>query len=193
MRRILMVVAVVASVLIVPGNAQAGCNVPNRGGSAGPYDTAGVSYGDLEIAAWTYGNFATGPAYLCSDGTLGSDDPRGSFTVKRDGVVVCTSNDPAFRMTADPFGFGASIAGTGDGCAVAISFDGITAVPGVSADDIGADADGANAGARKNAPVKNFGEGGTDPSTVTLGDEVIEIPNGTLGFFSKGARAQSEQ
>ena len=80
-----MVVALIGSMLVVQGPAQAGCTSSNRGGSAGPYDTAGVVYGDLEISAWTYGNFATGPAFVCSDGTYGADSPRGSFVVKSDG------------------------------------------------------------------------------------------------------------
>ena len=192
MRRMLVLMAVVASGFVAPGTAEAGCTADNRGGSAGPYDTAGVTYENLEITAWTYGNFASGPAFVCSDGSVSAGVPYGNFTVKRDGETVCTSTDPAFRMTADPFGFGASINGTGDDCGVAISFDGITATPGASADDVAADSEGANGGVRKNAEVKNFGEGGTDPSTVTIGNQTIVIPNGTLGFFSKGARAQSE-
>jgi len=189
-KRLLIVAIFVTAV--AAGAANAGCTPSNRGGSAGPYDTAGVTYGDLEVTAWTYGNFATGPVSVCSDGTTNSDAPHGSFEVKRNGTVVCMSNDPGFRMTADPFGFGASITGSGDGCSVAISFDGITAAPGASADDVAADAEGANAGIRKDAPVKNHGEGGTQPSTVTLGSETIVIPNGTMGYFTKGARAQSE-
>jgi len=191
MKRLLLVAMFVSAVGAV-GAAQAQCTEDNRGGSAGPYDSAGVTYGDLEITAWTYGNFATGPVSLCSDGTTHAGSPHGNFEVKRDGVVVCTSNDPAFRMTADPFGFGASITGAGEDCAIAISFDGITATPGADPNDVGADSEGANAGVRKNAPVKDHGEGGTSPSTVTIGGEVIEIPNGTMGYFSKGARAQSE-
>ena len=187
-----LVAAIIAASFGAVGAAQAGCTEANRGGSAGPYDTAGVTFGDLEITAWTYGNFATGAVSLCSDGTTNTGVPHGNFTVKRDGVVVCTSNDPAFRMTADPFGFGASIPGNGDDCAVRISFDGISATPGVSPDDVGADATGANAGIRKNAAVKNFGEGGDGASFVRLGEETIVIPNGTPGFFSKGVRAQSE-
>lgn len=188
----LIIAAMLVSTVGAMDASQAGCTAANRGGSAGPYDTAGVTFGTLEVTAWTYGNFATGPMSVCSDGTAPTDAPHGNFQVKRDGVVVCTSNDPAFRITADPFGFGASIPGTGNGCSVKISFDGITATPGASADDIGADAEGANAGVRKNAAVKDFGEGGAAPSRVTLGDETIIIPNGTMGFFSKGARAQSE-
>lgn len=187
-----LVAAMLASAFGVVGSAHAGCTNQNRGGSVGPYDTAGVTFGDLEVRAWTYGNFATGPLSLCSDGTTNTDAPRGNFVVKRNGAVVCTSTDPAFRITSDPFGFGASIPGNGDDCAVRISFDGITATPGASPEDIGADSTGANAGARKNAVVKNFGEGGASPSTVRLGEEIIVIPNGTPGFFSKGARAQSE-
>lgn len=188
----LLAIAFVVTALGASGAAQAGCSPESRGGSAGPYDTAGVTIGDLEVTAWTYGNFATGPVSVCSDGTTNTAAPHGSFQVKRGGVVVCTSTNPAFRMTADPFGFGASITGTGDDCAVAISFDGIAATPGVSPDDVAADANGANAGVRKNAAVKNHGEGGSGPSTVRLGAETIVIPNGTIGYFSKGARAQSE-
>lgn len=188
----LLIAAMVLSTVGAIGAAQAGCTTENRGGSAGPYDTAGVTFGDLEISAWTYGNFATGAVSVCSDGTTNTDSPRGNFTVKRNGVVVCTSSDPAFRITADPFGFGASIPGVGNMCSVSISFDGISATPGVSESDIGASGAGANAGVRKNAAVKNFGEGGVDPSSVTLGNETIVIPNGTLGYFSKGVRAQSE-
>lgn len=191
MKRLLIVAIVVASVGAV-GAAQAGCTTANRGGSAGPYDTAGVTFGNLEISAWTYGNFASGSVSVCSDGTTNTDAPRGDFTVRRDGVVVCTSNNPNFRITADPFGFGASIPGVGNNCSVSISFDGITATPGVSDSDIGASGEGANAGVRKNAAVKNFGEGGTSASSVTIGAETTVIPNSTLGYFSKGARAQSE-
>lgn len=188
----LLILAMVVSAFGAVGAAQAGCTSANRGGSAGPYDTAGVTYADLEVTAWTYGNFATGAVSVCADGAVNAGTPHGSFEVKRGGVVVCTSDDPAFRMTADPFGFGASIGGTGDGCSVGISFDGITATPGASPDDIGADDEGGNAGIRKNAATKAFGEGGTTPSSVTIGSETIVIPDGTLGFFSKGARAQSE-
>jgi hypothetical protein len=191
MKRLLVAAMVVAAFGAVT-SAQAGCTAENRGGSVGPYDTAGVTFEDIEVTAWTYGNFATGPVSLCSDGTTNTDAPRGNFTVRRAGVVVCTSNDPAFRMTADPFGFGASIPGNGNDCAVRISFDGISATPGASPNDVGGDSTGANAGARKNAAVKNFGEGGAGASYVRLGEETIVIPNGTLGFFSKGARAQSE-
>lgn len=191
MKRLLLAAIVAASFGAV-GAAQAGCTAQNRGGSAGPYDTAGVVFGDLEITAWTYGNFATGPVSLCSDGTTSVDGPRGDFVVRRDGEIVCRNTDPAFRITADPFGFGASIPGNGNDCEVRISFDGITATPGASPDDIGADGSGGNAGIRKNAAVKNFGEGGAAASYVRLGEERIEIPNGTPGFFSKGARAQSE-
>lgn len=188
----LVLFALIVSAFGVVGAAQAGCTSSNRGGSAGPYDTSGVTYGNIEVTAWTYGNFATGPASVCSDATADIDTARGNFQVKRNGIVVCTSTDPAFRMTADPFGFGASINGNGNNCAVRISFDGINALPGASATDIGADGTGANAGVRKNAPVKAFGEGGSDSSYVTIGSDTIEIPSGTLGYFSKGARAQSE-
>jgi len=188
----LLVAAMIAAAFGAVGSAQAGCTSANRGGSGGPYDTAGVTFGDLEITAWTYGNFATGAASVCSDGTANTEAPHGNFVVKRAGVTVCTSNDPAFRMTADPFGFGASIPGNGDDCSVRISFDGITATPGVDPADTGADSSGANAGVRKNAAVKNFGEGGDGASYVQLGEETIVIPNGTLGYFSKGVRAQSE-
>lgn len=191
MKRVLLAMTILSAFGVV-GAAQAGCTSANRGGSAGPYDTAGVTYGDLEVTAWTYGNFASGPVSLCSDGTVNTDAPRGNFQVKRNGVVVCTSNDPAFRITADPFGFGASIPGRGNDCSVSISFDGITATPGASADDIGASGAGANAGIRKNAAVKSFGEGGSAPSSVTIGSVTTVIPNGTPGYFTKGARAQSE-
>lgn len=190
MKRILLA-AMIMSAFGAVATAQAGCTAANRGGSVGPYDTAGVTYGDIQVSAWTYGNFATGPASVCSDGDVNTDAAYGNFTVKRDGVTVCTSNDPAFRITADPFGFGASIPGNGATCSVRISFDGITGVPGASADDIGASGEGANAGIRKNAPVKNFGEGGAGASYVQLGTETIVIPNGTVGYFSKGARAAS--
>lgn len=189
----LLVIALVAAAVGGATSARAGCPADNRGGSVGPYDTAGVAYGDLDVTAWTYGNFATGPVSVCSDGTTNTGAPRGGFEVRRGGVLVCASTDPAFRITADPFGFGASIPGTGNNCSVAISFDGIVATPGVSAGDVAADATGAHAGVRKDAPVKDFGEGGTSPSRVTLGSEVIVIPNGTIGYFTKGARTQSEQ
>lgn len=191
MKRVLIAAVFLASIAGM-SSSHADCTSANRGGSAGPYDTAGVAYGDLEVSAWTYGNFATGPAFVCSDGTTGTDTVLGNFEVKRDGVVVCTSNNSAFRITADPFGFGASITGTGSGCRVAISFDGISATPGVDPSDVSANADGANAGGRKDAPVKNHGEGGTSPSSVTIGSETIVIPNGTMGYFTKGVRAQSE-
>lgn len=188
----LVLVAVVLSALGAVGAAQAGCTSENRGGSAGPYDTAGVVFQNLEIKAWTYGNFATGAVSVCSDGTANVGTPAGAFEVKRDGVVVCTNTDPNFRITADPFGFGASIRGVGTDCAVEISFDGITATPGVDPADAGADAEGGKAGARKNAPVKNVGEGGTEASHVIIAGEKTVIPNGTMGYFSKGVRAQSE-
>lgn len=191
MKRLLLATMIVTAVATV-GSAQAGCTTANRGGSAGPYDTAGVAYGDLVVSAWTYGNFATGPVSVCSDGTTNTDSPRGSFTVKRNGVVVCSNTDPAFRMTADPFGFGVSIPGNGNNCSVRISFDGITATPGADPSDTGASGEGGNAGIRKNAATKAFGEGGSGTSTITLGTETISIPNGTPGYFTKGARAQSE-
>lgn len=189
----LLIVAMIATSIGAVASASAGCSEENQGGSVGPYDTVGVDYQDLEIRAWTYGNFATGPTSVCSDGTMNTAGPYGDFEVKRNGIVVCTSTDPAFRVTADPFGFGASIPGTGDDCEVAISLDGIVATPGVNPADHGADTSGGNVALlRKDAPVKEFGEGGTDPSFVRLGDETIEIPNGTMGFFTKGVRAQSE-
>ena len=81
----LLIVAMVLSAFGAVGAAHAGCTAANRGGSAGPYDTAGVAYGNLEVKAWTYGNFATGPTSLCSDGTTATDAPHGNFEVKRNG------------------------------------------------------------------------------------------------------------
>lgn len=191
MKRLLIVALVVASLGGATG-AHAGCTPQNRGGSAGPYDTAGFVLGDLEVTAWTYGNFATGPVSVCSDGTTHRGAAYGDFEITLGGTVVCTSNDAAFRITADPFGFGASITGAGNDCSIAVSFDGITAIPGASPDDVNASGNGVNAGVRKNAPVKNYGEGGTNPSTVTIAGHTYVIPNGTPGYFSKGAAARSE-
>lgn len=179
----LILAAMIASALVVPGTAAtAGCTSENRGGSAGPYGVGYVAFGQITVTAEQYGNFATGPAYVCSDGTYGVEGTaRGKLVITSGGEVVCATSQ---RFGQDPFGFGSSVhSPPGDACGADITFDGITAIFEPSPDAVHASSEGADAGVRKYTPVTG---------KVWFGGETVNVPPFTRGHYSIGARAQSE-
>ena len=176
-----MLAAIILSSFGFAGAAQAGCTTA-RGGSAGEYDQASTTFGNVTITAEQYGNFASGPAYLCSDGSFGVEPAsRGSLVITVDGDEVCRST---VRLSEDPFGFGAGVhSPPADPCGAEISFDGVTAIPTVSPDDIVPDSHFIRAGFRKEAPVT--GSFWYDGATR-------QVPSGAMGYYTRGVGAASE-
>lgn len=181
MKRLLLI-ALIASPLAAVAVSQAGCTSENRGGSASGYDTGHAAYGNVTIDAYQYGNFAGGPAFLCSDGTAGVDAAaRGGLVIKVDGDVVCSSSQ---RLSTDPFGFGAGVhSPTSDPCGAEISWSGITAVFLPDPADVAADADGASAGLRKTTTVAG---------TIWYDGNTYTLPAEAAGYYTRGVRAASE-
>jgi hypothetical protein len=180
----LIVAALAISAIGVVGSAQAGCTSANRGGSASAFDSASVSVANVTIYNEAYGNAVTGPAYLCSDGSAGRDEKaRGKLEIRVNDVVVCSTAD---ALSSDPFGFSSSmVSAASSACGAAISFPGTTSPFGADPDDVNAGAEGADAGARKTVPVKDGGK-------FWYGGNTYAVPNGTVGYFTRGARAQSD-
>lgn len=169
----------------VSGAAHASCGASNRGGSAGGYDTASTTFGNVTISAEQYGSFAGGPAYLCSDGAAGAEAAsRGRLEIKVDGVTVCTTTEQ--RLSTDPFGFGAGVHNppAGATCGANISFSGVTTPFTPDPGDAGGNAEGVQGGLRK----ANTAVTGSYFYGTTSGD----VPGGTTGYYTRGVRAASE-
>ena len=180
----LMLGALALSAIAAFGVAEAGCTSANRGGSAGTFDAASVTVGNVTIYNQGYGNALTGPAYLCSDGTAGVDErSRGKLEIRVDGALVCSTND---ALSSDPFGFSSSMVSPADApCGAAISLPGTTTPFSADADDVNAGAEGADAGVRKTVAVR-------DGARFWYGGTTYPVPSGTTGYFTRGVRAQSD-
>jgi hypothetical protein len=179
----LMIVAVAALALpVASGTAHAGCTAANRGGSAGSFDRGYTAFDGVEIYAEQYGSFASGPAYVCSNGDVGADaESRGLLEIRVDGELVCATSQ---RLSSDPFGFGSGVhSPETDACGAEISFDGVTSVFLPNPDDVRVGAEGADVSLRKETPVTGF---------FWFDGETYQVPEGATGYFTRGAKAASE-
>lgn len=181
MKRFMLAVAV-AGALGSLGSAQAEC------AKAGEYDTVYVRFGNVEITGHQFGNFATGPATACSDGTTGTEATKGLLSIKVDGVEVCRRTDT--RVSADPFGFGIGIHAGPGSCGADVSLGNVMwasakpeTVTGAYLPEFepaAAGAGGANAGVVGFSPTEGWFWLDNGPN--------IPVPSGQLGWYTRGVR-----